>query len=74
VPEAAQLREIDDRLAGIDKTYDALLPHLKGTAATTRAGLLARFDAPLWFLDRTDHPDARAPLISCQRDLKRLWA
>jgi hypothetical protein len=73
VPEAAQLGVIEDQLAIIAKTYDALLPLLKTTAATTRAGVLARFEALLWFLDSTDHPDARALLESCQRDLRRLW-
>jgi hypothetical protein len=73
IPESAQLTAIDDKLAAIDKTYDALLPLLKSTASTTRAGVLARLDALLWFLDSTDHPHARALLESCQRDLNRLW-
>jgi len=74
VPEGALLGVIDDRLHAIDKAYDALLPRLKTTSATTREGLLARFDALLHFVVQDEHPDARAILKSCLADLKRLWA
>ena len=73
VPEAAAMRAIEAQLEAIDRTYDTLQPQLVRTEATTREGLLARLDALLWFLDAEDHPDARALLQSCQRDLKRLW-
>lgn len=73
VPEGVQLGAIEGQLDEIDKRYDALLPVLKATPATTRAGVLARFDALLWLLDGPDHPDACALLKSCQRDLERLW-
>jgi hypothetical protein len=74
VPEGALLREIDERLHAIDKVYDALLPRLKTTSATTREGLFARFEALLHFVVQDEHPDARAILKSCLVDLKRLWA
>lgn len=73
VPEAAQWDPINKRLAEIDKTYDALLPQLKATPATSRAGVMAKLDALLWFLNVEDHPDARVLLLSCQGDLQRLW-
>ena len=73
VPEGAALTIIETKLAQIDRTYEVMLPQLKRTAATSRAGALAKLDALLWFLDNDDHPDARALLKSCQRDLKRLW-
>jgi hypothetical protein len=73
VPEGAQLEAIDDQLAANDKTYDVLLPLLRTTPAISRAGLLARFDALLLFLESREHSDARALLMSCQRDLNRLW-
>ncbi len=73
VPEAAQFDAINTQLAEIDQAYDSLLPPLKGTAATSRAGVMAKLDALLWFLDADDHPDARALLQSCQSDLQRLW-
>lgn len=73
VPEAEAMRRIEAQLEQIDEIYDTLQPQLTATAATTRAGLLARLDALLWFLDAEEHPDARALLISCQRDLHRLW-
>lgn len=74
VPEGALLGAIDEQLHEIDKVYDALLPRLKATSATTREGLLARFDALLHFVVQDEHPDARAILKSCLSDLKRLWA
>ena len=73
VPEAAQFAPIDEALARIDETYDQLLPQLKATPATSRAGVMAKLDALLWFLHVEDHPDARVLLQSCQRDLRRLW-
>ena len=73
VPEGAQLRAIDDQLGEIDKLYDALLPVLKKTPATTREGLFARFDALLHFVVQDENPDARAILKSCLRDLEHLW-
>lgn len=73
LPEADAMRRIEAQLDQIDRTYDTLQPQLVRTAATTRAGLFARLEALLWFLDAEDHPDARALLISCQRDLRRLW-
>jgi hypothetical protein len=73
VPEAAQFEVIDAQLAEIDRTYDGLLPQLKTTPAKSRAGVMAKLDALLWFLDVDDHPDARVLLQSCQRDLQRLW-
>ena len=74
VPEGALLGLIDARLHEIDKIYDALLPRLKATSATTREGLLARFDALLHFVVQDEHPDVHAILKSCLGDLKRLWA
>jgi hypothetical protein len=73
VPEAAQLRVIEDQLDAIDKQYDAVLPLLKTTPATTRDGVFARLDALLWFLNPHDNEDAYPLLQSCQHDLKRLW-
>jgi len=73
VPEAAQLDAINDQLADIDKAYDRLLPKLTGTPATSRAGVLAKLDALLWFLDVDDHPDARVLLQGCRADIQRLW-
>lgn len=72
-PEGAQLRAIDDHLDEIDKLNCALLPALKRTPATTREGLLARFEALLHFLAPDEHPDARTLLEACLRDLERLW-
>lgn len=73
VPEAAQLDRISEELAQIDQAYDRLLPQLKATAATSRAGALAKLDALLWFLDAEDHPDARVLLQGCRSDIQRLW-
>lgn len=73
VPEAAQLDEINGQLAQIGQAYDRLLPQLKATAATSRAGVLAKLDALLWFLDAEDHPDARVLLQGCRSDIQRLW-
>jgi hypothetical protein len=73
VPEAARFDPINDQLDEIDQAYDRLLPLLKVTAATSRAGVMAKLDALLWFLDAEDHPDARVLLQSCRRDLERLW-
>lgn len=73
VPEGAELRLIDDQLGQIDKLYDALLPKLKSTSATSREGLLARFDALLHFVPKEESPDARVILQSCLSDLRRLW-
>lgn len=73
VPEAAQFRVIEDQLDAIDKQYDAVLPLLKSTHATTRDGVFARLDALLWFLNPHDNEDAYPLLQSCQDDLKRLW-
>jgi hypothetical protein len=72
VPEGAQLAAIDDQLAAIDKTYDALLPLLKSTHATTRDGVFARIEVLLHFVVQDEHPDARAILKSCLADLRRL--
>lgn len=73
VPEGAELRLIDDQLGQIDRLYDALLPKLKATSATTKEGLFARFDALFHFVVQDEHPDARALLKSCLGDLRRLW-
>ncbi|MEW6020063.1 MAG: hypothetical protein AB1760_18555 [Pseudomonadota bacterium] len=73
VPEAARFEPIDEQLAEIDRVYDRLLPQLKGTPATSRAGVLAKLDALLWFLNVEDHPDARVLLQGCQADIERLW-
>lgn len=73
VPEAAQFRVIEDQLDAIDQQYDAVLPLLKTTSATTREGVLARLDALLWFLNPHDNEDAYPLLQSCQDDLRRLW-
>ena len=73
VPEGALLQVIDAQLHEIDKVYDALLPRLKTTSATTREGVFARFDALLHFVVQDEHPDARAILKSCIADLRRLW-
>jgi hypothetical protein len=73
VPEGAHLRAIDDQLDQIDKFYDALLPVLKTTSATTREGLFAKFEALLHFVVKDENPDARAILSSCLLDLERLW-
>lgn len=73
VPEGAALTVIEAQLSEIDHSYGVLLPQLKRTPALSRAGTLAKLDALLWFLDKDDHPDARALLKSCRRDLKRLW-
>ncbi|MEW5684647.1 MAG: hypothetical protein AB1942_07000 [Pseudomonadota bacterium] len=73
VPEAAQFGVIEAELDAIDKQYDAVLPLLKTTAATTRDGVFARLDALLWFLNPHDNEDAYPLLQSCQADLKRLW-
>lgn len=73
VPEAASLAAIEVELQGIDRAYDALLPELKRTPAATRAGVLAKLDALMWFLDEADHPDARVLLRSCRGDIARLW-
>lgn len=72
-PEGVQLRAIDDQLDEIDKLYDALLPVLKKTSATTREGLFARFEALLHCVVQDENPDAHAILVSCLCDLKRLW-
>jgi len=64
---------IEDQLDAIDRQYDAVLPLLKTTSATTREGLLARLDALLWLLNPHDNEDAYPLLQSCQDDLKRLW-
>ena len=74
VPEGARLTAIDDQFDAINKTYDALLPLLKSTRATTRDGVFARFEALLHFVVQDEHPDARAILTSCIGDLRRLWA
>lgn len=73
VPEGTLLRSIDERLHEIDEVYDALLPGLRTTCATTREGLFARFDALQYFVVPDEHPDANAILKSCLSDLKRLW-
>ena len=73
VPEAAQFRVIEDQLDAIDTQYDAVLPLLKSTPATTRDGVIARLDALLWFLNPHDNEDAYPLLQSCQADLRRLW-
>ena len=73
IPEGAQFTAIDRQLDAIDRNYDALLPLLKTKRATTRAGVFARFDALLHFVVQDEHPDARALLMSCLGDLKRLW-
>ena len=73
VPEAAQFRVIENQLDAIDKAYDAVLPLLKTTSATTREGVFARLDALLWFLNPHDNEDAFPLLQSCQDDLRRLW-
>ena len=73
VPEGAQLHIIDNELDQIDKLYDALLPVLKKTPATTREGLFAKFEALLHFVVQDEHPDARAILKTCIRVLERLW-
>jgi hypothetical protein len=72
-PEGARLKAIDDQLDGIRRSYDALLPLLKSTRATTREGVFARFDALLHFLIEDEHPNARIILKSCIGDLRRLW-
>lgn len=73
VPEGANLGLIDAQLDTFDSAYDALLPLLKCTGATTRDGVFARFDALLHFVVQDEHPDARAILKSCIADLRRLW-
>jgi hypothetical protein len=73
VPEAARMWAIEHRLAQIDRDYGGLLPQLKRAAASTRAGTLAKVDVLLEFLDEVDQPDARALLLGCRRDLRRLW-
>lgn len=73
VPEGAQLAAIDEQLDAVDRAHDALLPILKATRATTREGVLARFDALLHLVIHDEHPDARALLKSCIADVKQLW-
>ena len=73
VPEAAQLRAIEQQLADIDTMYDRILPLLRKTPALTREGLFARLDVLLSLIDMDDNPDAHALLKSCRSDLERLW-
>ena len=46
---------------------------LLATRATTREGVLARFEALLHFVAPEDNPDARVLLESCLGDLRSLW-
>ena len=73
MPEAALFRVIVVQLVAIDWQYDAVLPLVKTSWATTREGVFARLDALLWLLTPHDNDDAYPLLLSCQDDLKRLW-
>lgn len=46
VPEGAPLQVIDAQLHDIDKVYDALLPRLKTTSATTREAVFPTKSSP----------------------------
>jgi hypothetical protein len=73
VPEGTLLKTIDGQLDALHKDYAPLLSRLKRTSATTREGVLARFDGLLLFVLEEDDRDTVALLRSCLRDLKRLW-
>jgi hypothetical protein len=73
VPEAAALTEIDARLDVLAGERDSLLPQIRSTPASSREGLLLKFEVAIQLIADDEQPEARGLLRSVRDDLLRLW-
>lgn len=72
-PQAAPLRAIDARLDQLHAEREALAPSLPLTTATTREGVLLKFEVVMAELFVQDFPVIYGLLHTAVRDLKALW-
>lgn len=72
-PQAAPLRAIDARLDQLHAEREALAPSLPLSTATTREGVLLKFEVVMAELFVQDFPVIYGLLHSAVRDLKALW-
>ena len=72
-PQAAPLRAIDARLDQLHAEREALAPSLPLSTATTREGVLLKFEVVMAELYVQDFPVIYGLLHTAVRDLKALW-
>jgi len=72
-PQAAPLRAIDARLDELHPEREALAPGLPLSTATTREGVLLKFEVVMAELFVQDFPVIYGLLHTAVRDLKALW-
>lgn len=72
-PRAAPLRAIDARLDQLHAEREALAPSLPLSTATTREGVLLKFEVVMAELFVQDFPVIYGLLHTAVRDLKALW-
>ena len=72
-PQAAPLRAIDARLDQLHAEREALAPSLPLSTATTREGVLLKFEVVMAELFVQDFPVIYGLLHTAVRDLKALW-
>ncbi|PZQ62220.1 MAG: hypothetical protein DI570_11640 [Phenylobacterium zucineum] len=72
-PQAAPLRAIDARLDQLHAEREALAPSLPLSTATTREGVLLKFEVVMAELFVQDFPAIYGLLHTAVRDLKALW-
>lgn len=72
-PRAAPLRAIDARLDQLHAEREALAPSLPLSTATTREGVLLKFEVVMAELFVQDFPAIYGLLHTAVRDLKALW-
>ncbi|WP_296599685.1 hypothetical protein [Phenylobacterium sp.] len=72
-PQAAPLRAIDARLEELHAEREALAPSLPLSTATTRDGVLLKFEVVMAELFVQDFPVIYGLLHTAVRDLKALW-
>lgn len=72
-PPAAPLRAIDARLDQLHAEREALAPSLPLSTATTREGVLLKFEVVMAELFVQDFPVIYGLLHTAVRDLKALW-
>jgi hypothetical protein len=73
LPQAAPLRAIDARLDELHAEREALAPSLPLSTATTREGVLLKFEVVMAELFVQDFPVIYGLLHTAVRDLKALW-
>lgn len=72
-PQAAPLRAVDARLDQLHAEREAIAPSLPLSTATTRDGVLLKFEVVMAELFVQDFPVIYGLLHTAVRDLKALW-